>query len=123
MQSINFNADEDASIAREFSVLDVQRVVCNVKNNRAAGVPGEVLKMVALYLLLHNLCNLCYDTGTVPDIWCKSVISLIFMCTTSDPRDPLSYRGIAITTVVYKMYCSLLKVFLPQRLTRPSDIQ
>ena len=44
MQSINFNADEDASIAREFSVLDVQRVVCNIKNNRGAGVPGVVLK-------------------------------------------------------------------------------
>ena len=37
-----------------------------------------------------------------------SVISPIPKCSTSDPRDPLSYRGIAITPVVYKVYCSLL---------------
>ena len=53
MQNINFYADEDASLARDFSILDVQRAVCNIKNNRAAGVdeiPGEVLKNGILYL-------------------------------------------------------------------------
>ena len=111
IQNINFDADEDASLAREFSILDVQRAVCNIKNNRAAGVdeiPGEVLKNGSVISFLHKLCNLCFDTGKVPDIWCKSVISPIPKCTTSDPRDPLSYRGISITPVVYKVYCSLL---------------
>ena len=31
MQKINFDADVDASSAREFSVLDVQSAVCNIK--------------------------------------------------------------------------------------------
>ena len=111
MQNINFDADEDAALAREFSILNVQRAVCNIENNRAAGVdeiPGEVLKNESVISFFNSLCNLCFDTGKVPDIWCKPVISPIPKCTTSDPRDPLSYRGIAITPVVYKVYCSLL---------------
>ena len=78
---------------------------------QAAGVdeiPGEVFKNGSVISFLHKVCNLCFDTGKVPDICCKSVKSPIPKCTASDPRDPLSYRGIAITPVVYKVYCSLL---------------
>ena len=35
MQNINFDADENVTLAHEFSILDVQRAV---KSNRAAGV-------------------------------------------------------------------------------------
>ena len=111
MQRVDINADESAFSAREFSLIDVQKAVCNTKNNREAGsdeVPAEVLKNGNVISFLHKLCNLCYDTGKVPVIWCKSVISPIPKLTTSDPRDPLTYRGIAITPVVYKVYCSLL---------------
>ena len=57
MQSITFNADEDASLAREFSSLDVQRAFCNIKNNRAAGVdeiPREVLKNGSVIFFYAN---------------------------------------------------------------------
>ena len=52
---------------------------------------------------------MCYSSGKVPNILTKSLICPIPKCTTSEPRDPLSYRGIAITTVLYKVYCTLLK--------------
>ena len=99
------------TLTHEFSLLDIQKAVCNTKNNRAAGideVPAEVFKRGNVISFLHKLCNSCYATGKVLDIWCKSVISPTPKCTTSDPRDPLSYRGIAITPVVYKVYYSLL---------------
>ena len=57
MQSINFNADEDASLAREFSLLDVQRAVCNIKKNERLGLmqsQWKSLKMVALYPFYIN---------------------------------------------------------------------
>ena len=60
MQSINLDSDEDASLARESSVLDVQRAVCNIKNNRATGVdeiPGEVFKNGSVISFLHKLYN------------------------------------------------------------------
>ena len=105
------NITDEHSLDRGFSLLDVQKVVCNLKNNRATGfdeIPGEVLKNGSVISFLHKLCNVCYETGKIPEIWYKSVISPIPKCSTSDPRDPLSYRGIAITPVVYKVYCSLL---------------
>ena len=111
MQRVDIIADEYALLTHEFSLTDVQKAVCNIKTNRAAGIDevlAEVLKNGYVISFLHKLCNLCYETGKVPDIWCKSVISPIPKCTTSDPRIPLSYRGIAITPVVYKVYCSLL---------------
>ena len=37
MQSINVNVDEEASLAREFSLLDVQRAVCNIKKTSGWG--------------------------------------------------------------------------------------
>ena len=58
MQSINLDSDEDASLARESSVLDVQRAVCNIKNNCATGVdeiPGEVFKNGNVITFLHKL--------------------------------------------------------------------
>ena len=110
MQNAN-NITDDHSLDRGFSSLDVQKVVCNLKNNHATGfdeIPEEVLKNGSVISFLHKLCNLCYGTGKIPEIWYKSIISPIPECSTSDPRDPLSYRGIAITPVVYKVYCSLL---------------
>ena len=105
MRNANYVTDEH-SLDRGFSFLDVQKVVCNLKNNRATGfdaIPGEVLKNGSVISFLHKSCHLFYETGKVPEIWLKSIISPIPECSTSDHRDPLSYRGIAITPVVYKV--------------------
>ena len=50
---------------------------------------------------------MCYASGKVPKIWAKSLIHPIPKSSTNEPLDPLSYRGIAITTVAYKVYCIL----------------
>ena len=41
-------------------------------------------------------------------MWCKEIFTPIPKCSTSDPRDPLSYRGITLTLSAYKLYCSIL---------------
>ena len=47
MQRVDINADESSFLTREFSLFDVQKAVCNIKNNRSAGIDevlAEILK-------------------------------------------------------------------------------
>ena len=73
-------------------------------------IPGEVLKN-AIYLVitfLHKFFNACFETGKVPETWSKGIINPIPKASTSDSRDPLSYRGITLAPVTYKVYCTIL---------------
>ena len=72
------------------------------------GVAAEVLKNDILLGLLMKLLNKCFISGVVPDVWKKGIIQPISKLSTTDIRDPLNYRGITITSIVYKMYCSIL---------------
>ena len=58
--------------------------------------------------MLFFLCIPCFDKGIVPSIWCKCITNLIPKSSSSDPRDPLSYRGFALASSVYKIYCAVL---------------
>ena len=46
--------------------------------------------------------------GVFHRFWGKSIISPIPKTSTADPRDPLSYRGIALAPSMYKLYSSLI---------------
>ena len=103
-----------------FSLSEVRKSIYDLKNNRSVGIndiPAEVLKNNNVVLFIHKLCNMCYASGKVPKMWAKSLIRPIPKCSTNEPRDPLSYRGIAITAVAYKVYCRLLN----QRVTAWSE--
>ena len=98
-------------IKNYFSLSEVRKSIYDLRNNCSIGVndiPAEVLKNNQVVLFLHKLCNMCFTSGKVPNIWTKSLICPIPKCTTSEPQDPLLYGGIAITTVAYKVYCTLL---------------
>ena len=41
-------------------------------------------------------------------MWNKCINSPIPKSSTTDPRDPLLYRGIALASSMYKLYCSVL---------------
>ena len=83
------------------------------KKNTACGIdeiPNEVLKSKMLCTILINMLNMCYEKGLVPSIWKQGIINPIPKSSTSDPRDPLIYRGITLTPVCYKLYCNMLKM-------------
>ena len=46
-------------------------------------------------LYMHILFNVCFNRSIVPSIWNKCIINPIPKSSATDPRDPLSYRGIA----------------------------
>ncbi len=42
-----------------------------------------------------------------PDLWAKGIINPISKDTSKDRREPLNYRGITLSSCVYKLYCSI----------------
>jgi hypothetical protein len=68
-------------------------------------IQAEVCKNQIVIYVLHKLFNLCIKTGKVPSMWNRGIITPIPKCSTSDPRDPLSYRAIALAPFAYK-FCS-----------------
>jgi hypothetical protein len=41
-------------------------------------------------------------------MWNRGIITAIPKCSTSDQRDPLSYRGITLAPFAYKVFCDIL---------------
>ncbi|CAG2199715.1 unnamed protein product [Mytilus edulis] len=83
----------------------------NSKNNKSPGVDliqSELCKNFLVICTLTKLFNLCFKSGKIPNTWNKGIINPIPKCSTSDPRDPLSYRGITLAPCAYKLYCSVL---------------
>ena len=54
------------------------------------------------------LFNTCFSTGTMPEEWSRGTINPILKNPEADVRDPNNYRGIIITSSVYKLYCQIL---------------
>ena len=80
------------------------------KSGKSVGfdkIPYEVLKCPIIVDSLHSLINLCLDSGLIPSVWRKAIITPIPNDTTKDPRIPLSYRGMSLCAVS-KLYSSVL---------------
>ncbi len=93
------------------SILEVKNAVDKAKMGKATGVdniPSEVLKNDTTISFMHVLFNVCFDAGVVPSLWGKCIINPLPKSSTSDPGDPLSYRGIALASAVYKVYCAII---------------
>ena len=64
------------------------------------------------------LFNKCFSIGTMPEEWSRG-INPILKNPKTDARDvPNNYRGITITSSVYKLYCQILN----HRLTAWSEV-
>lgn len=93
------------------SVSEVKEAIANAKCNNACGIDGiptEVFKNDTAVSFLHILFNTCFTTGNIPSDWGRGIINPIPKSSTTDPRDPLSYRGITLAPSMYKLYCFIL---------------
>ncbi len=88
---------------------EVNLAVNHAKRGKAQGADNIPDTTV---MFLHALFNVCFSSSTVPSIWGKCIINPIPKSSSSDPRDPLAYRGIALASVMYKMYCHILNARL-----------
>ena len=102
----------DANILNEpITIEEVLMAVSHLKNNKATGfdqIPSEVLKNEATVYILHKICNGCFDIGKVPDQWTLGIINPIYKQGSDDERNPLNYRGITLSSVPGKVYCTVL---------------
>ena len=57
---------------------------------------------------LHKLFSVCFENGTIPKMWTYGIIHPVLKDPVTDKRDPLNYRGITVTSSVYKAYCQIL---------------
>ena len=90
---------------------EVVRALTKAKKNKAMGVdniPVETLCSDNTIDLLHTLFAQCFSSSVVPEAWRRSIVTPIPKCSTSDPRVPLNYRGIMLSSHIYKLYCSVL---------------
>ena len=62
--------------------------------------------------------NKCFSTETMHEEWSRGIINPILKNTKANARDPNNYRGITITSSVYKLYCQILN----HRLTAWSEV-
>ena len=93
------------------SKAEVEKVVYSAKNGKSVGpdkIPYEVLRNPTMISVLHEMFNLCLDTGILPTIWRQSLISPILKDKHSDNRIPLNYRGISLISTVSKLYSCIL---------------
>ena len=71
-------------------------------------IPIEVLQSEQCAEYLLSFFNCCFNSGSIPDIWSRGIINPILKDPNSDTRNPHNYRGITITSAVYKLFCSIL---------------
>ena len=92
-------------------MTEIESALKRMKSNKATGIDEismEVLKCRNIRQTLCVLFNKCFTLGKIPNMWKMGIITPVPKSSTSDTRDPLSYRGIHITSALYKLYCNIL---------------
>ena len=92
-------------------MTEIESALKQMKSNKATEIdeiPMEVLKCRNIRQTLCVLYNKCFSLGKIPNMWKMGIITPVPKSSTADTRDPLSYRGIHITSALYKLYCNIL---------------
>lgn len=108
---IEDQSQEDDVFNADITPDEIEAALRRAKNNKACGpdnVPVEVLRSPGAIRFLCVLFNKAFSEGCPPTAWNKCIINPIPKSSTADPRDPLSYRGIALASSVYKLFCGVI---------------
>ncbi len=77
-----------------------------------------MLKNDTAIIFLHHIFNVCFNHDIVPESWAHSIVNPIPKISTTDPHDPLNYRGITLASSAYKLYAGILN----RRLTTGTEL-
>jgi hypothetical protein len=108
--------DDDAIDENPITMQELEEALKLTRDNKSPGpdqIPVETLKAGgdSLKMLLLDLMNLAWRTGTVPDDWNKSIICPIYK-NKGDPLDCKNYRGISLMSHAGKIYERILEIWL-----------
>ena len=96
---------------RHITKQEIKEAVDSSKNGKAVSVdklPNEIFKNPMSICILYDLFNFCFVNALIPNLWRKLIISPIFKGKGKDPRNPLSYRPIALICNPCKFYANIL---------------
>lgn len=103
--------EENTNLNSSITRSEVEKVVSCAKNGKSTvfdKIPYEVLKFPIIIDVLHAMFNLCFNTGILPSIWRKAMITPIPKDATKIKGIPLNYRGKSLLSVVSKHYSAVL---------------
>ena len=102
VENLYNNIISDEFLDSEITIDEVYHVLKLSKSGKSPGVdniPVELYKNHTALNALTRIFNVCYKIGKVPAMWSKGIITPIPKSSTSDPRDPMSYRGLTLAPV------------------------
>ena len=111
MHSTQNNENMSCYLQDPIQMTEIESALKRMKSNKATGIdeiPMEVLKCRNIRQTLCVLYNKCFSLGKIPNMRKMGIITPVPKSSTADTRDPLSYRGIHITSALYKLYCNIL---------------
>ena len=83
---------------------EIYFVLLHAKNG-VDGIPIEALRNQTAVKFMLSLFNECYSKGAIPSEWTKNIINPIPKNSGAQSKDPLEYRGIALTFISYFVVC------------------
>lgn len=95
----------------DITLQEVTRAVKSLKDRKAAGmdkIPNEALKNDTCVMVMTRLFQTCFENGILPSEWSQCRIVPITKGRSSISTDPLSHRGLAMQSCIFKIYCLLL---------------
>ena len=96
----------------EITDEEVAAAMGKIKRKAAPGKDGLTAEMVDRDMLRNlwgALFNACWRTGVVPKAWKESMVVPVPKKPRTGPCIPDDFRGIALTSVVYKAMCTVIK--------------
>ena len=87
---------------------DITKIVSNLKNTKALGadnIATEVWKkgIITLAGPIARLCNVSMSTGVFPSLFKRAIVHPVHKGHQKNPRDPGSYRPVAILPAISKI--------------------
>ena len=105
------NDDDNDNLCDQITLDEVKNAVNSMQNGKARGIdeiPMEVLRNRNVTKFMCAFFNKCFKDRSVPKVWLKGIISPIPKDKSKDLREPMNYRGITLTCIMYKVFCNIL---------------
>lgn len=119
LDEINVDANSQNDLNCEISFHEVSKAIKNSKLRKACGcdqIPYESIKNTLCTKALHSLFGICFKTGLIPGDWMKSEIVPISKGKRTIGHEPLTHRGLALQSCIYKLYSAVLNTRLVSHL-------
>ena len=94
---------------------EIKLALKKAKMNKAVGIDNlcyEIMKNDESNRLLLHLFNKILSCNKIPNLWRKTILKPIPKNMSIDPKIPTQYRGIALLSIVYKLFTSVINMRL-----------